>query len=73
MAAKLQEDMPKPQISWIRGGLAFVILAAVVALGMWSATVPAWDAWSKAFLHAFDIVFGALLGTLGLEAATSKK
>lgn len=70
MAAQLQKQTPKAQFSWGRLGVAVAILALLGGLGIWSATIPSLDAWSKMFLHSFEILFGGVVGLLGVEAAT---
>ena len=71
MAAQVQEQTPKAQFAWARFGIAVAMLALIGGLGIWSATIPSLDAWSKMFLHSFEILFGAVAGLLSGEAATT--
>jgi hypothetical protein len=74
MAAQVEKQTPKTEFSWGRLAVAVVILALLGGLGIWSAissvTTPALDAWSKTFLHLFEILFGGVASLLGVEAAT---
>ncbi len=70
MATQVQQQTPPAEFSWVRLGVAVVLLALLAGIGIWSATVPSLDAWSKMFLHSFEIVFGGVVGLLGLESAT---
>lgn len=70
MAAQLQKQTPPAQFSWGRLAVAVAILALLGGLGIWSATIPSLDAWSKMFLHSFEILFGGVVGLLGVESAT---
>jgi sterol desaturase/sphingolipid hydroxylase (fatty acid hydroxylase superfamily) len=70
MAAQVEKQTVKTEFSWGRFVIAVVILALLGGLGIWSATIPALDAWSKMFLHCFEILFGGVVGLLGVESAT---
>jgi len=70
MATQVQEQTPKAQFLWGRLGVAVVMLALLGGLGIWSATIPSLDAWSKMFLHSFEILFGGVTGLLGVESVT---
>jgi hypothetical protein len=70
MAAQVEKQTPKAQFSWGRLAVAVAILALLGGLGIWSATIPSLDAWSKMFLHCFEILFGGVVGLLGVESAT---
>ena len=58
---------PKQKFSWSRLSVALALLAIVGGLGLWSAAL---EDWSGMFLHSFEVLFGAVTGALGLEAAT---
>jgi hypothetical protein len=70
MAVEAQTQAPKTQFLWGRFVLAVMILAVLGGLGIWSATKPSLDVWSKMFLHCFEILFGGVVGLLGAESAT---
>src|SRR4030042_1628544 len=70
MALQAQTQTPKTQFLWGRLVVAVAILALLGGLGIWSATVTSLDAWSKMFLHSFEIMFGGVMGLLGVESAT---
>jgi hypothetical protein len=71
MVAQVQGQTPKAQFSWGRLAVAVGMLALLGGLGIWSATIPSLDAWSKMFLHSFEILFGSVVGLLGVESATN--
>jgi hypothetical protein len=70
MAMQAEDQMPKPQFLWGRLGVAVGLLALIGGFGIWSSTVPALDAWSKMFLHGFELILGAVVGLLGAESAS---
>jgi hypothetical protein len=70
MALQAQTQAPKTQFLWGRLVVAVAMLALLGGLGIWSATIPSLDAWSKMFLHSFEILFGGVVGLLGVESAT---
>jgi hypothetical protein len=70
MALEAQTQTPKTQFLWARFVLAVLILVALGGLGIWSSTKPPLDAWSKMFLHCFEIMFGGVMGILGVESVT---
>lgn len=71
MAAEVIKSTPKAQFSWGRLGVAIAILILLGGFGIWSATIPSLDAWSKLFLHSFEMLFGGVMGLLGVESATN--
>jgi hypothetical protein len=70
MAAQVEKQTPKTEFLWGQLAVAVAILALLGGLGIWSATIPSLDAWSKMCLHSFEILFGAVVGLLGVESAT---
>ncbi len=70
MATQVQQGAPTAEFSWVRLGVAVALLAILAGLGIWSASIPSLDAWSKMFLHSFEILFGGVIGLLGVESAT---
>ena len=70
MALQAQTQAPKTQFLWGRLVVAVAMLALLGGLGIWSATIPPLEAWSKMFLHSFEILFGGVVGLLGVESAT---
>jgi hypothetical protein len=70
MVAQMQKQTANAQFSWVNLGIAVVILALLGGFGIWSATIPSLDSWSKMFLHSFEILFGGVVGLLGAESAT---
>jgi hypothetical protein len=70
MTAQIQKQTSKTKFSWCRFIIAFALLVILGIMGIWTATIPSLDAWSKMFLHSFEVVFGAIAGTLGIEASS---
>jgi hypothetical protein len=70
MAVQATDTMSKPEFLWGRLGIAVGLLALIGGLGIWSATVPALEAWSKMLLNGFELILGAVVGLLGGEAAS---
>ncbi len=70
LAAQVEEQTQKREFSWVRLMIAIAMLAMLGGFGIWSATIPSLDAWSKMFLHSFEILFGAVTGLIGVESAT---
>ena len=58
------------QLSWARVAAAGIVLVVILGAGLYAGSVPALDAWSKALLHAFEIVLGLFVGVVGGEAAS---
>jgi hypothetical protein len=56
------------QFSWGRLAIALLLLIALFAAGIYSATHHL-DDWSKVMTHSFELVLGLLIGLLGGEAA----
>jgi len=58
------------RLVWGRVVAAGVVLLVILGAGLYAGTVPALDAWNTALLHAFEVLLGLFVGTLGGEAAS---
>jgi hypothetical protein len=61
----------KWQFLWSQLGFAVALLVRCEGLGVWSATVTSLETWSKMFLRFFEILFSAVIGLSGVEAAAN--
>ena len=56
------------QLSWIRLGVAILILGAILIAAIYTAFYPQLEALYALMLHSFELILGAVIGLLTGEA-----
>jgi hypothetical protein len=70
MITKVKEQAAGPgPFNWGRLVIAVLLLLAVGGGGMYASFHTELAAWATALLHAFEVLFGVVVGLLGGEAA----